>query len=54
MAEYTKTVPKSPTSSDDTLKAVLDVIIFQTADTDEFIGYDVKANKVVLTFEAID
>lgn len=54
MPEYTKTVPKHPTDSDETLKAVLEVIIFQTADTDEFIHYKIKPGKVELIFEAID
>ena len=51
MAQYNRTVPKDPASSDETLKAVLDVIIFQTKDGDEFIGYQNKADKVVLGFD---
>jgi hypothetical protein len=54
MSEYTKIVPKHPTNADETLKAVLEVIIFQTADADEFIQYKIKPDKVELIFEAID
>ena len=54
MAQYNKTVPKSPNRPDETLEAVLDLIIFQTEDGDELVGYQNKPDKVVLTFEAID
>jgi hypothetical protein len=51
MTEYTKTVPKDPASGDKTLAAVLDLIIFQTEDGDEFVRYQIKPDKVVLTFD---
>ena len=54
MAKYTKTVPKNPADSDDTLDAVLEVIIFQTEDGDELVSFENKPNQVVLTFEAVD
>ena len=54
MALYTKSVPKNPASCDETLKAVLEVIIFQTRDGDEFVSFQNKPDKVILTFEAID
>ena len=54
MLEYSKTVPKDPAGGDETLKAVLDVIIFQTQDGDEFISYEIRPNSVVLTFESVD
>lgn len=50
MPEYTKSVPKNPASSDATLNAVLDLIIFQTADGDKLIRYQNQPNIVVLTF----
>ena len=52
MAEYTKTVPKDPAGGDETLQAVLGVIIFMTADGDEFARYQITRDKVILTFEA--
>jgi len=54
MAQYTKSVPKNPASGDDTLNAVLEVIIFQTKDGDELISYQNKPGKVTLTFEEVD
>jgi hypothetical protein len=54
MAQYNRSVPKDPASSDETLKAVLDVIIFQTRDGDEFISYQNRADKVVLRFDGGD
>ena len=54
MAKYTKTIPKNPADGDDTLSAVLEVIIFQTEDGDELVGFQNKKDQVVLTFEAID
>jgi hypothetical protein len=54
MAQYTKSVPKDPASSDKTLNAVLDVIIFQTKDGDEFISYENRADKVMLKFDGGD
>jgi hypothetical protein len=54
MAKYTKTVPKNPVDSDDTLNAVLEVIIFQTEDGDELISFANKRDQIVLTFEGVD
>jgi hypothetical protein len=54
MAQYTKSVPKNPASGDETLKAVLEVIIFQTQDGDELINYQNFPDKVVLTFDGAD
>jgi hypothetical protein len=54
MAQYTKSVPKNPADSDDTLDAVLEVIIFQTQDGDELVGFQNKKDQVVLTFEGED
>jgi hypothetical protein len=54
MAQYTKSVPKNPASCDETLAAVLEVILFQTADGDEFISFQIKPDKVILTFEGVD
>ena len=54
MTEYSKTVPKNPTDSDATLDTVLDTILFQTKDGDEFINYQNKPDGVVLTFEGDD
>lgn len=54
MTQYSKSVPKNPASGDETLEAVLDVIIFQTEDGDELVSYQNKPDKVVLTFEAVD
>jgi hypothetical protein len=54
MPEYTKIVPKNPNDADETLKAVMDVIIFMTQDADEFVSYKVQSDKVVLTFEAVN
>jgi hypothetical protein len=51
MTQYTKSVPKNPASGDDTLNAVLEVIIFQTQDGDELISYQNNPNQVVLTFD---
>ena len=50
MPEYTKSVPKNPANSDDTLDAVLDLIIFQTKDGDELVHYQNQPDEVVLTF----
>ena len=54
MAQYTKTVPKNPANGDETLEAVLEVILFQTADGDELIRYQNKPDKIVLTFDGVD
>ena len=54
MAQYTKSVPKNPADGNDTLNAVLEVIIFQTKDGDELISYQNKPDKVMLTFDGID
>jgi hypothetical protein len=54
MAQYNKSVPKDPASGDETLKAVLDVVIFQTQDGDELVKYQNKPDKLVLTFEAAE
>ena len=54
MAKYTKTVPRNPVSCDDTLAVVLEMIIFQTADGDELVDYQIKPEKVLLTFEGED
>jgi hypothetical protein len=54
MAQYTKSVPQNPASCDQTLEAVLEVIIFQTTDGDELVRYQIKPDKVVLTFEGVD
>lgn len=54
MAQYTKTVPKDPTSCDKTLKAVLEAIIFFTHDGDEFVSFINQRDKVTLTFEGED
>jgi hypothetical protein len=54
MAQYSKTVPKNPVNADDTLKAVMEVIIFQTEDGDDFIKYEIKPDKVLLTFDGED
>jgi hypothetical protein len=54
MAKYIKTVPKNPANSDDTLDAVLEVIIFQTEDGDELVGFQNKKDQIVLTFEGVD
>lgn len=54
MAKYTKSVPKNPADCDDTLNAVLEVIIFQTEDGDELISFQNKPDQVVLTFEGLD
>ena len=51
---YTKSVPKNPANGDDTLNAVLEVIIFQTKDGDELVSYQNKSDKVVLTFDGED
>lgn len=51
MSQYTKSVPKNPANSDDTLNAILEVIIFQTKDGDELISYQNNPDKVVLTFD---
>jgi len=53
MAQYTKSVPKNPASCDQTLEAILEVIIFQTADGDELVSYQIKPDKVILTFEGV-
>jgi hypothetical protein len=53
MAEYTKTVPINPGDPNATLGAVMDMIIFMTQDSDEFIKYDIESDQVVLTFEAV-
>ena len=54
MATYTKSVPKNPASSDATLEAVLQVIIFQTKDGDELVSFQNGKDKVFLTFEGTD
>ena len=54
MAKYSKTVPKNPADSDETLDAVLEVIIFQTQDGDELISFQNKKDQIVLTFEGVD
>lgn len=51
MAQYTKPIPKNPASCDETLKAVLEAVIFYTEDGDELIGYENNSDKVVLKFE---
>jgi hypothetical protein len=51
--QYTKTVPKNPADADATLESVLEVVIFQTKDGDELISYQIKPDKVVLTFEGL-
>ena len=54
MAEYSKSVPRNPDSCDDTVKAILEVIIFQTADGDRLVRYEITPDQVILFFEAID
>jgi hypothetical protein len=54
MAQYTKKVPKNPASADETLNAVLEVVIFQTEDGDELVSFENKPDEVVLVFEAVD
>jgi hypothetical protein len=54
MTEYSKTVPKDPAGGDETLKTILDVIIFQTQDGDELISYGIKPASVILNFESVD
>lgn len=54
MAQYTKTIPKNPADSDETLETVLEVIIFQTQDGDELVSFQNKKDHVVLTFEGED
>lgn len=54
MVQYTKSVPKNPASPDETLEAVLEVVIFQTQDGDELISFQNKPDKVVLTFTGED
>lgn len=54
MIQYTKKVPKNPANGDETLNAVLEVVIFQTEDGDELVGFENKPDEVVLIFEAVD
>jgi hypothetical protein len=54
MAEYSKTVPKHPTDCDETIRAVLDAVIFYTDDGDTLVRYEIRPAEVVLTFEAIE
>ena len=54
MAQYTKSVPKDPANGDATLEAVLQVVIFQTKDGDELIDFQIKLDKVLLTFDGVD
>ncbi|HEV2693315.1 MAG TPA: hypothetical protein VG347_10515 [Verrucomicrobiae bacterium] len=51
MTQYTKTVPKDPAGLDATLKAVLQVIIFQTQDGDLLADFQIKPDKVLLIFD---
>jgi hypothetical protein len=51
MAQYPKEVPKSPASCDETLKAVLDFVVFQTKDGDKLVDHQVLPDKVVLKFD---
>ena len=50
MAQYQKEAPKSPTDSDATLEAVLDMVIFQTRDGDKLVRYQNQSDVIVLTF----
>jgi hypothetical protein len=54
MVQYTKSVPKDSANNDATLAAVLEVIMFQTKDGDELISYQIKPDKVLLTFDGAD
>jgi hypothetical protein len=51
MAEYTRSVPKSSEDPDETIKAALEVILFQTKDGDEFVSFESGPDKVVLMFD---
>ena len=51
MAQYNKTVARHPTDCAASLTAVLDAVIFFTADGDTLVDHEVKEDEVVLTFE---
>lgn len=51
MAQYNKSVPKSPGSCDETLEALLKAIIFFTKGGDKLTEYQVLPKKIVLTFD---
>ena len=46
----TQNVPKHPTDCDETLKAVLDNVIFNNANNYHLISYEIRPNEVVLHY----
>ena len=51
MAQYSKSVPKNPLNSDETLGALLKAIIFYTKGGDKLTDHQILSDTVVLTFD---
>ena len=53
MTEYTKPVLTNPANAADSIKAVLEAIIFYTEDGDQLVKYQILPDKVLLTFDGV-